>query len=59
MPRQAKGIQKILGTTTHLVPSRIVSLRVVGCRRVFGSADLSWRKKNPAYSLPSTHLPRF
>ncbi len=45
-----------LGTSTHLVPNRIVSLRVVGCRRVFGRDESNSRKKNPAYSPPSAHL---
>jgi hypothetical protein len=50
------GIQKIPGTSTHSAPSRIVSLRVISCRRVFGRRDFNWRKKNPAYAPLSAHL---
>jgi len=48
-----------LGTSTHPVPSRIVSQRVVRCRPVFHMANLNWRKKNPAYAPLSVHSPRF
>jgi len=50
------GIQKILRTSTHLVRSRIVSLRVVRCRPAFEIAKLNSQNQNPAYAPLSAHL---
>jgi len=52
-----RGHHVRLGTNTHLVPNRVVSLGVVGCRPVFERAGLNWRNTNPAYSPPSAHHP--
>ena len=49
--------QKVLRTSTHLVHSRIVSMRVVLCRSVFAMPNLNWRKKNRAYAPLSAHNP--
>ena len=48
-----------MGTSTLLVPNRIVSHGVVRCRPVFEKAGLNWRKTNPAYAPPSAHLAPF
>ena len=45
----------VLGTSTRLVPSRIVSSCVVMCRLVFGMSCLNWPNTNPAYAPPSAH----
>lgn len=50
--------QNVLGTSTHLVPSRTLSGRVVRCRCVFGEPGLNSPKQNPAYSSLSAHQPK-
>ena len=54
-----RGRQKVLGTSTHLVPNRAVSLRVVRCQGVFRRAITNLRKKNPAYAPLSAHTRGF
>ncbi len=49
-----------MGTSTHLVPSRIVSQHVARCRPVFETAALNYRESNPAYrrSRPTFCIPQ-
>src|SRR3989449_10547496 len=54
--RQRSRDTEDLRTSTHLIRSRIVSLRVVRCRPVFEMAKLNSQNQNPAYSPPSARL---
>src|SRR5207237_9939266 len=52
---KARGIQKTLRTSTHLVRSRTLSLRVFRCHLVLEIARLNSQNQNPAYVSLSAH----